>query len=109
MGSMRTRGQVMLPMALALAVLALASFGVWGVLRHWRHLVETQLRLDRCVGETALRLRDTVRRVESSNREMRILRESIAAALLTLNTEAIPPLRLALEAELSRQELGRAR
>ena len=70
----------------ALSVLALAfvlifagmGFGIWGYLRHWRHLVQLQFRLDRCVGETALNLVSTMDRVEMLNSLIKTTRAAIA-------------------------------
>ena len=38
-------GSILLALLLALGLLLFTGMGVWGFLRHWRHLAETQLRL----------------------------------------------------------------
>jgi hypothetical protein len=102
------RGVLQVPLLMALFAISIGSFGVWGVLRNWRHLTTLQFRLDRCVGEAALDLRSTLRMIDTSNREIRLIRAGIAGATLTLNAELVPPLRLALTAEVARQEFGLA-
>jgi hypothetical protein len=96
-------------MLIALLALSLAAFGTWGVMRRWRLLAETQLRLDRCMAPVALQLRDTLTMIESANKQIRYLRDSIFAAEETGQAEFIPPLEVALDVEVARQEVGRAR
>ena len=75
-----SRGSLHVALLLALVVISSASFGVWGLLRHWRHIAELQLRLDRCVGETALDLKKTLVRIEKENLGIRALRVAVIAA-----------------------------
>jgi hypothetical protein len=80
------------PMLLALFCAALAGFGIWGTLRHWRHVTETQLRLDRCVGQSAQELKTTLVRLDFTNRRIKELRIAIIPAP--------PPLQIPLRASL---------
>jgi hypothetical protein len=95
-------GFLALPMALALVGLAGAGFGIWGFLRAWRHLAETQLRLDACVGRQAHEFRRELDTLESSNIRMTVLRAAVADALVA-NPAAVPALNVALQAEVSYQ------
>jgi hypothetical protein len=79
-------------MLLALFCAALAGFGIWGTLRHWRHVTETQLRLDRCVGQSAQELKTTLVRLDFTNRRIKELRIAIIPAP--------PPLQIPLCASL---------
>jgi hypothetical protein len=73
-------GALHVVMMIALMELAGAGFGVWGLLRHWRGLTETQLRLDRCVGKSALELKHTLVQIEEGNTTIRVLRAAVAVA-----------------------------
>ncbi len=96
------RGALSLPMAIALMAIAIAGMGIWGLLRHWRHQVELQLRLDRCVGKTALDLKRSLLAIEGENAEIRRIR--IALLALTLEPPAKAALESALLVEVGRQE-----
>jgi len=89
-------------MALALGIVLMTALGFWGILRQWRGLTTTQLRLDRCVGATALRIRDDLRALDRDNRAILAARLGIAA------TMAFPPddvpFRAALEGLVLDQE-----
>jgi len=75
----------MQPLLILLAVLlTIGGFGTWKVLRHQRHRVEIQLRLDHSTGDTALRFRNLQNRLVLQNREIKALRAT-AAALSVIN------------------------
>ena len=71
-----------IPIILGILVTASAGFGVWGMLRHWKGLMETQLRLDRCVAEKAMNLKSTLSSLEQQNTAIEIARASVVAAQL---------------------------
>ena len=97
-----TRGALSLPLLLALLAASFMGFGTWGLMRHWRKLTELQLRLDRCVGDTALELKGALNRIESENRQIQAIRAAIAAGSLAGGAgQAMKP---ALEFEVARQE-----
>ena len=76
----KERGSLHIPLLLGLLALSTAGFGTWGFLRNWRHLMETQLRLDRCVGQAAQEFRDRMNSLESDNLKIKALRASAGAA-----------------------------
>jgi hypothetical protein len=73
-----TQGSLHLPLAVAFFFITLVGFMLWGSMRHWRFLVETQLRLDRCVGILSHDFRDKLNALESSNQKMKIIRSTLA-------------------------------
>lgn len=87
-------GALTVPMIFILAISFSFAMGALGLQYHWRKLVERQLRLDRCVGRAALALRDSLNVTESSIRRMKIIRTSLAAAVI------LPEVKVALEAAL---------
>lgn len=101
------RGILHLPMALLSLLLVVTGLGLWGLLHHWKTLAQTQLRLDRCTGETALDLKRKLHSVASANQHIRELRIAEAAALL-LQPEVAEALRVAAIAEAAHQETVRA-
>jgi hypothetical protein len=100
-------------------LLVFSTFGViiglslWGLLHHWKDLMDTQLRLDHCTGEVALNFKSKVTTVESANQQIKVLRAAIEAAIaaevLTDGASAagIPALRASLQVEVARQEFQR--
>lgn len=98
----RRAGSIQVLCIVCIFFVAMSGFGVWGVLRHWRFLVETQLRLNRCIGTVALDFRSTLNHLEKSNRRIRSLRAAIVAA--HLQPETIPPLRTTLELSVAEQD-----
>lgn len=103
----RRHGILHLPLALLLSVLVFGGIGTWEILESWRRVAGTQLRLDRCTAKTALLLRNTLERIEVSNARIQKLRASIWVAQAF--PETLPPLRIALQAEVSRQDVLRFR
>ena len=71
------------PLLMTTLLLCMGGFGTWGFLRSWRASMETQLRLNRCIGSQILKLRDTLNTLESLNHRMTEIRAAIAAASLT--------------------------
>lgn len=102
----REDGAVSAPLLVALLGIAFMSLGTWGVMRRWRQMAELQLRLDRCAGEAALELKGHLEAIESANRQMRALRAGEVAAV---PAGASAALEAALQAEVARQEVARAR
>lgn len=100
-----TEGSLSLPLLLAIFTLTMSGFGVWGILRHWRFLVETQLRLNECVGVRSQDFKQTLISLASDNRKIRVLRGAIQLA--TLRPDLIPPLEVALNSVVAKQELSR--
>ena len=94
-------GVLHVPMLLLLLALVTAGFGVWGLLRHWRHLVELQLRLDQCVGSSSMEMKRTLTRVGQLNDRMQTLR---AALLVPLHPAQQALLRALLETSYLEQE-----
>jgi hypothetical protein len=69
--------------------------------------METQLRLDRCVGTQAQVFRDSLNQLLSTNLAVLGLRASIVAA--QLQPELLPPLQLALNLVVTKQEVIRTK
>lgn len=103
------RGVLQIPLMIAMGIIAITGLMTWGILRLWRHHAETQLRLDQCVGHTALELKERLKSIDSSNLIIKGLREAIAAAQASLHPELIPPLQEALEGEVFEQEAVQAK
>jgi hypothetical protein len=91
-------------MLLVLFAALAGGYGTWGILRSWRGLVDTQLRLNRCTGELALEFRDHLNQIEHFNGVIRSLRASIRAATLALQPEVIPAFEVALVSAVTAQE-----
>lgn len=105
-------GLLQLPLLLALAVTAAASGGTWAILRNWRQLTQTQLRLDRCTGEAALQLKDVLISIERSNSRIRGLRTAIAAAQAIPTPQsqaAAQSMKIVIQGLVVTQETQRAR
>ncbi len=88
------QGIMHIPLIFGLMVSTITGASLLGLHIHWRHLVELQLRLDRCVAKTALQMRDLNSAIEAANLRMTALRVSIAA------TSLAPSARVGLEAAL---------
>jgi hypothetical protein len=88
-------GALSIPLMLLLSSAVFASLGTWGLLRHWRHLVEDQLRLDHCVAEKAVELKDLLGKANASNQRMIKIRQAAAPAA------AAPGALSAIQAELN--------
>jgi len=74
------RGFLAIPMALLLSVLAGCALMLLGLMSRWDHHVRIQLRLDRCVRQIAIELRETQNRIEGLNTQIRIARASAVFA-----------------------------
>jgi len=101
------QGVLHLPLLLAVFIISVSGFRIWGFLRNWRFLAETQLRLDRCVGEVAQEFRDSLNSIEKSNARIKKLR--IAIQLAELEPALIPPLQAVLVIQVGQQEFVRAK
>jgi hypothetical protein len=107
------QGVLHLPMAVFSMFAVLIGLSLWGLLHHWKDLMDTQIRLDRCTGEVALDLKSKIATVESANRQITFLRASIeaahAAAPVTWGASEtpIPALQAAIVLEVARQEFQR--
>lgn len=97
------RGNLTLAMACILAVHLACGMGLWKAIREHRAQVGLQLKMDRCLGQEAQSLRDTLNQVEAWNGRIRALRLSIAAA--TVRPELRPPLTAALWASVRAQDV----
>lgn len=102
------RGALSVPLLLSLVAISLMGFGTWGVMRRWRHLTETQLRLDRCVGDVALELKGTLNRIERANGRMRKAR-ALNIPLSLLNPPAAEALKKLLMLQSALQDLEQFR
>jgi hypothetical protein len=100
------KGGLHVPLLLAVFLISCSGFRIWGFLRNWRFLVETQFRLDRCVGRVAQEFRDSLNSLEISNQRITKLRAAIQMA--ELEPWLIPPLQAILMAQVTKQELIRA-
>jgi len=97
-----TRGSLQLPLLLAMVMIVLGGFGIWGFMRNWRFLMETQLRLDKCVGVAAQEFRGALNSLMTDNQRVQALRAAILAA--ELQPELIPPLKVTLQVVVAKQE-----
>jgi hypothetical protein len=85
-------------------VLALAGFGIWGLLRAWRFQVESQFRLDHQVAQEALSLKSSIQLAEASNQRMTLIRDTALAGAAALTPGALAAVRAELEVERVFQE-----
>jgi hypothetical protein len=90
---MNRQGSVAL-LILPISVLISAALGLVAIEFHWRRVVATQLRLDRCIAKTALELKASIQRVDAMNSKIRALRLAIPPALIK------PPVAKALQESL---------
>jgi hypothetical protein len=97
-----SQGALSIPLLLALLAISCLGLATWGMMRHWRHLTELQLKLDRCVGDTALDLKRALQEIERANRHIQMLRAAQAASGLAGGVGELRPLMI-LEAR--RQDL----
>jgi hypothetical protein len=100
-----TDGAFYIPLLLITSIMVIGGFGILGLMRHWRFLAETQLRLNQCVGQVALDFKDTLNTIHLSNQRIEEIRAAIVAA--HLEPSLIPPLRVALEAQVVQQDAQR--
>ncbi len=91
-------------MVLVLTAIIGTGFYTLAILRDWRFLVNTQLRLNQCVAKSAIILRDRLTAIETSNLAINGLRASILAAQIALQPHLIPPLQVTLMATVALQE-----
>ena len=97
-----------IPLVLFTLILALTGFGLWGSMQGWRNKVGIQLRLNQCVGEAALELRDCLDSIAGNNHRMHVTRAAIATAILA-QPEAVPGLQSLLQVLKASQEVQRYR
>lgn len=104
-------GTLAIPLSLALLILLFSALALWGLLRHWQKLTEIQLRLDKCTGQAALELRNTINFIETANGRIEKIRIALASATLTgaLAPEAVVALRAALTSQIALQDLRKAK
>jgi hypothetical protein len=67
-------GILHIPMLMMTTIFVVTSLALWGILHHWKNLVDTQLRLDRCTGEVALNLKSKLQTIAAANRQITALR-----------------------------------
>jgi|GEM_PF-994532 len=102
--ALNQRGAMGLPIVLGILILGTASFGMLGLLRHWKALVEIQLRLDQCVAQRALTLKTTLGSIEKENTAIELARVVVMAA--TANPPARVVAQTALELLVVHQEIS---
>jgi len=95
-------GSFSVPMALILILVSSSAWGMVSLQSKWRKLVETQLRLDACVGKTALEFSRKMNLIENSNIRMKVIRATLLPA--SLEPSARSALQVALQAEFLWQE-----
>ena len=93
-----------LPATLGTALLVASFAGLFALSRDIRKEAETQIRLDRCVAVASLELQGLMDLLEQANTRIDAVRAAIAAALVAVNPEAIPPLKIALRAQVFLQD-----
>jgi hypothetical protein len=101
------KGSMHLLLAVLLFFLTMSGFGVWSISRRWRHLVETQLRLNQCVGQVALQLRDSLNTLALANQRIYQVRLAMVAAVA--EPSLLPALKTALQALVVQQEVAQIR
>ena len=107
------KGVMHIPLLVFSTFAVIIGLSLWGLLHHWKDLMDTQLRLDHCTGEVALDLKSKITTVESANRQIKVLRAAIEAAMAAevptygASSTAIPVLQASLQVEVARQEFQR--
>lgn len=101
------KGALQIPLLFAVFLITFSGLRIWGFLRNWRYLTETQLRLDRCVGEAAQQFRNSLNSLEVSNQRITDVRTAIKMA--ELEPWLIPPLQAVLLVQVAQQEWIRTR
>lgn len=87
----------------ALLLISSVGVGIHFYLKRWSALTQTQLRLDRCVGEVSQEFRNHLNEIESRNRWIHRYREALlAGGLIPVNKATLTAL---IEYEVVRQEL----
>ena len=99
-------GHFALPLGLAIAIFVTSVIALICLNSRWRAQMRTQIRLDQCVARTSFDLRDYLEALDSSNQRIEGLRASLLAA--RLQPELIPPLSIALRAQVKLQDLQKA-
>ena len=98
------RGFMHVSFAAVLILCMTSAFFMIGTLVQWRRHVETQLRLDRCVSETAHDLKVSLKRTQKLNQVIFITRAAIAAAQASYQYEVAAPLQITLNLQVEAQE-----
>lgn len=104
---MNEKGSIQLPLAICLFVVAITAIGFVLRMHEWRHQMETQLRIDRCVSEKARQLKAWTLSIEAGNDRIRALRGLLLAS--TLLPESRAPIEAALRAQSAWQQVILAR
>lgn len=102
-------GSLHFPMVMILCLFLLAGLGFWQLMKDWRKSVETQLRLNRCVGEAAMTLRGHLNILEKANHGIKAARAAIQSAQAAKQFYLIPPLLKSIQALVSVQEVQLSR
>jgi len=76
-----TQGSFHFPFLMFTFLGCMIGFGIWEYQRGWYDLVKRQLNLNCCVGKVALKLKQTLIRVESLNRKIIYFRALIACII----------------------------
>ncbi|MBI2711570.1 MAG: hypothetical protein HYX41_01730 [Bdellovibrio sp.] len=94
-------GNVQVLMLLLCSVFVVAGFGTLGIFRAWRFQMETQLRLNTCIGKPAQTFRDSLNSLLKTNQRIRKIRAALAVIVLP-SSQA--PLRALLQTAVLYQE-----
>jgi hypothetical protein len=100
-------GALTIPLVLLLSAAVFASLGTWALLRHWRHLVEDQLRLDHCVAQKAVELKTLLEKANTSNHRMIKIRQAAGPAAAAPG--ALSAIQTELNLEVALQEALRTK
>jgi hypothetical protein len=102
------KGVMHIPLLVFSTFAVIIGLSLWGLLHHWKGLMDTQLRLDHCSGEVALDLKSKMTTVESANQQITAIRGLIVAAMASeVGIAGVPALQAALQLEVARQEFQR--
>jgi hypothetical protein len=104
------RGFLQVSLALVMGIAVITGLSFWILLHHWKGLVDTQLRLDKCTGQTALSMKSDLGKLKMTNDSILTLRTSIATAMAVPGAqETVPPLQVALHLVYASQEAVRVK
>jgi len=100
---MNINGSLHLPLSIALSIITFTGLGLIGLERNLKNITELQLRLDRCVGKTAIEYKNTLTKIEKINKKIKVAR--IALALSNIEPEAAMALSVYLKKLIFSQNL----
>lgn len=100
-------GSISVPLILLSLILSSAAISTIGYALVWKSKAALQLRLDRCVDGTAVRLTEIQNRIEASNLRMKVERAAAAAAAVPSFGASLQAVKAVLLAEMAFQEIQR--